>query len=71
MNAVAENGDTAVALTCKLGNLKIADFLMSNGAYINLENQTRNSPLIVAVNSGHLNIVQLLVKKGIGASLFR
>lgn len=63
VNAVSDNGDTALYCACESGQLKIVEILLKAGADVNL---TGNDlyPLIAACNTGNVKIISLLVKAG-------
>ena len=46
------------------GHLDVVEFLISNGALVNVTNMWEKTPLHAAANSGHLEIVKLLVENG-------
>lgn len=62
--AVDRMGNTALILAARLGNVKIANYLIDHGATTEQSNDHGVTPLITAVSSGHLDVVKLLLKSG-------
>lgn len=58
-NVVNYFGNTALLLACRSGNLKVVEHLLKSGADSNLSNG--DSPLQIAVNGNHTEIVELLI----------
>ena len=63
VNAVDQEGLTALALACKEGSTDIAYQLISAGAYVNLQDRGGDTNLILACKGGHKPIVEALLKK--------
>ena len=64
------HGDgTPLILAAKLGNVEIADLLLSHGAEINRMTASDESALINAVKTNHLDMVKYLVERGADVSL--
>jgi len=69
VNGKARNGTTPLQYMCFDGNTNMAMLLLSKGADPNLPGQTDNTghtwtPLMTAANSGHLEIMKLLITRG-------
>lgn len=67
----AKDGFTALALAAFFGNTEIAEFLINQGANLNLaaDNPMRVAPLHAAVAGRHRAIVKLLVEAGADVNL--
>ncbi|MDB6059839.1 MAG: tankyrase-2 isoform [Verrucomicrobiales bacterium] len=63
---VAVNSDDGTPLqkACIHGHLKVAEFLLANGANINVRTEKVSPPLICAAVHGHKALVDLLLSKG-------
>ena len=61
-NTVNEGGYSPLMLACYRGNIKVAQFLMENGADINVKS-SMGSPLMAAVVKGNIEIVKALLAK--------
>ena len=57
-------GDTALLLACKAGNLELATRLKDAGANVSVGNKQGETPLLVAVAIGNLVLAELLVSWG-------
>mgnify|MGYP005865090663 CR=1 FL=1 len=69
MNQKDSNGDTALHLSMKKGDLDMVTSLVENGADVNLRNNHGDSPLLIATFFNHLEAVKYLLKKGAGINL--
>ena len=63
VNAVDQEGLTALALACKEGRIDIAYQLISAGAFLNIQDRGGDTNLILACKGGHKAIVEALLKK--------
>ncbi|XP_071097328.1 uncharacterized protein [Haliotis cracherodii] len=52
------NGDTALHLACRTGSVKSVEVLKKYGADVNVWNNNGNSPVFVACETGHVDIVK-------------
>ena len=52
-----------------IGNSKISDYLLNNGAEINAIDKENNTPLHEAARKGRLNVVQVLLAHGADATI--
>ena len=52
-----------------IGNSKISEYLLDNGAEINAIDKENNTPLHEAARKGRLNVVQVLLKHGADATV--
>jgi len=49
---------------CRMGDKEVAEFLISNGADVNAKGSAGKTPLIYALQNGHIDIVRLLIANG-------
>ncbi|MGZ4988619.1 MAG: ankyrin repeat domain-containing protein, partial [Limisphaerales bacterium] len=63
---VAVNSDEGTPLqqACTKGHLKVAEFLLANGADMNIRTEKVSPPLICAAVHGHKALIDLLLSKG-------
>ncbi len=59
------NGDTALSLAVKLGNLEITRLLIANGANINTVDNNGNTLVHIAAINAHLELISELLNKGL------
>ena len=59
-----DHGNTGLHFASANGYLEIVQYLIQNGAELNLVNDTENTCLHWAALNGHLNIVTLLLENG-------
>lgn len=64
VNAITNDGNTALILTADLNKLDLAELLMSKGADVNARNQQGYSALIVASTKGYREFICPLERKG-------
>ena len=64
VNVRGSNGTTPLLLAIGFSNLDIAEFLLKNGADVNMPDQDGNTPLINACLNEDLDLVKMLVKYG-------
>lgn len=66
VNSIDKWGTSPISIACVLGFTKIVDFLIKNGADVNINSAvldgTNSSPLEIAVTNAHYEIVKLLLK---------
>ena len=65
------NGDTALHVAVRYGQLDTIKFLLKNGADINAQNMYGGKPIHKALRWGHDSVVQLLAKKGADVSILQ
>ena len=63
VNAVSDDGFTALAWAAMRSNVEIVSLLLGAGADVNLVNQFGVGPLSLAIENGSLPIVRLLLEK--------
>ena len=63
VNAVDQEGLTALAIACKEGSTDIVFQLIAAGAYVNLQDRGGDTNLILACKGGHKPIVEALLKR--------
>lgn len=63
-HANPNSGSLALQAAAELGNLRIAEMLVTAGAQINAKSPTGRTALHVAVTAGHLDLIQFLIEKG-------
>ena len=64
INAVANDGSTALHRAVFLGNIALVQHLVSSGADVNIKGVLDNTPLFVAVGKENLEVLQYLVSNG-------
>ena len=64
INAKSENGRTLLHKAAEAGQVMVAEFLLANGADVNIEDTSSDTPLILATSNGHKAMVELLLKHG-------
>lgn len=66
VDAVSGDGLTPLALAALGGNLEILEYLMAQGASVNIvsENENRSTPLTGAVAKGNIDVVKVLLMHG-------
>lgn len=64
VDATDSKGRTALYYAAKYGEIEIVRHLLSNGADPNLHDKMVNYPIHEAVDGGHLDVVELLIRKG-------
>lgn len=67
VNAVDENGNTALLFASKIGDRKVIDLLIEKGADVNMSNATGTTPLMIASKHGNIYAVKTLLKYGADA----
>lgn len=60
---------TALHIASADGNLAAVHILLQSGAQIDLMDQDQNTPLILATQNGHNDIVEYLIKAGASITL--
>lgn len=67
------DGTTPLYLACKVGNLKIVEYLLKNGAKISINTLTKNGNtcLMVAVAHNNIDLVVVLLKYGADPNVAR
>ena len=67
------DGTTPLYLACKVGNLKIVEYLLKNGAKISINTPTKNGNtcLMVAVAHNNIDLVKVLLKYGADPNVAR
>ncbi|KAI8489170.1 hypothetical protein Bbelb_331550 [Branchiostoma belcheri] len=60
--SVRHNGDTALHVACRGGNVKVVELLIKNQADLNMTNKNGDTGLHVACSWGHNGVVELLIK---------
>jgi len=63
VNALSDNGDTALYTACITQQLQVVQILLEAGADVNMTSQSRY-PLIAACDSGNVELVNMLVRAG-------
>ena len=64
INAVAEDGNSALHLAVETGVLQPVEILLAKGADIRLGNANGKTPLHIAAERGSLDIVKILLMRG-------
>ncbi|CAL1546351.1 unnamed protein product [Lymnaea stagnalis] len=64
VNAFDENGNNALILAVRAGDLDVIEILCKNGADVNLTSPSHNAPLMEAVSSGRMCVVEFLCDNG-------
>ncbi len=62
-NSRDDHGNLPIMIAARNGYTWIAQYLIENGAYVNVMNDGE-TPLMAAANSGHTNLVRMLIEKG-------
>ena len=57
-------GDTPLCIACKINSVKMVEFLISKGAFVNSKNNFEETPLFSAVGNNNKEIVGMLLKNG-------
>ena len=61
IDAIADNGNNAVAIAANKGNLMVLNYLFNNGAKANVKNSNGEAVLDNAVMMGNADVVKLLI----------
>jgi len=61
IDAIADNGNNAVAIAANKGNLMVLNYLFNNGAKANVKNSNGETVLDNAVMMGNADVVKLLI----------
>ncbi len=69
INAVDEDGNTALMLAASLAKIDIVKALLNAGADVNMKNKKHNTVLIIAAWHGQINMVVALLAKGADVSV--
>jgi len=69
INAVGEDGNTALMLAASLAKIDIVKALLDAGADVNVKNKKHNTVLIIAAWHGRVNMVEALLAKGADVSV--
>ncbi len=64
VNAVNENGSTALHFAADKGRTEVVRFLLDRGANVNAKSQSGSTPLLLAAQAGSLEVVRLLLDRG-------
>lgn len=64
VNAVNENGSTALHFAADKGRTEVVRFLLDHGASVNVKSKSGSTPLLLAARSGSLETVRLLLDRG-------
>jgi ankyrin repeat protein len=64
VNAVCDDGATALYIAAQKGHLNVARLLLENGAQVNTVRNSGATALYVAAHIGHLDVVRLLLEHG-------
>merc|ERR1712098_996895 len=64
IDAVNEDGSTALHYTTKYGNEESLKILLENGANINVQNKYDETPLMWAAHRDHPKVVKILIASG-------
>ena len=64
INELDEYGNSYLHLSVREGNIEIVEFLISQGAEVNIKDSLGVTPLQVAARAGRLEIVEYLLSKG-------
>ena len=57
---VPSSKDTALTIAADKGHYKFVDLILRNDAHVDVKNKKGNSPLWLAANGGHLDVVRML-----------
>jgi ankyrin repeat protein len=69
INELDEYGSSYLHLSVREGNIEIVEFLISQGADVNIKDSLGVTPLQVAARAGRLEIVEYLLSKGAKVSV--
>jgi|GEM_PF-401579 len=64
VNAVNENGSTALHFAADKGRTEVVRFLLDHGSSVNVKAKSGSTPLLLAARSGSLETVRLLLDRG-------
>ncbi|MDE3117836.1 MAG: ankyrin repeat domain-containing protein [Nitrospirota bacterium] len=64
VNAVNENGSTALHVAADRGRTEVVRFLLNHGASVNIKAKSGSTPLLLAAQSGSLETVRILLDHG-------
>lgn len=64
VNAMDDNGKTALIAAAFKNHTEVVNFLLENGADVNAKNNSGKTALIVAAFKGYTDVVKLLLEKG-------
>ncbi|CAH8565717.1 unnamed protein product [Schistosoma rodhaini] len=65
VNSTFKNGRTLIHYAADYGQKEICDYLIRNGADINVNDGFGVTPLLAAIYEGHIDCVSLLLNNGI------
>jgi hypothetical protein len=63
-NEEDSRGNSPLLLTCRSGNLEIAEILVVTGSNVSAANNRGDAPLLAAVGAGKVELAEMLVSKG-------
>ena len=69
VDAKSSQGETALTLAVRLGNMEITEVLIENGAEFNARGTDGETILNLAVRRGHLGVVKTLIDHGIDVNV--
>ena len=69
-NAKNGNGDTALHIAAKAGNIQLAQILVENGCNVNVINDMQQTPLMVALMTPHNMVALYLISVGSAFNIY-
>jgi ankyrin repeat protein len=69
INAKDDSDKNALIYACKIGYLKLINYLIEKGADIHVKNKKNRSALSYAVKHGYFEIAKILIEKGVDTSI--
>ena len=70
INEKDEDGNTALHIAAKYGNIEVCKLLLDRGTYVNVTNKKYYTPLHIAAKYGNMGVCELLIKHQASVNVF-